>query len=86
MDYFQACKGGGACLRLRCPCPPFSQSHEVESRSGGEMLDMRLGQPNIPGLPEATPADALRMRALNAGPRCVLLIKRFGRLVVSCGV
>src|SRR5689334_12533598 len=47
---------------------------------------MRLGQPNISRLPEATPADALRMRALNACPRGVLLIKLFGRLVVSRGV
>ena len=47
---------------------------------------MRFGQPKIPCLPEATPADALRMRALNAGPRRILLIELFGRLVLSCGV
>jgi hypothetical protein len=50
------------------------------------MLEMCFRQPNIPCLPEATPADALRMRALNAGPRGILLRKRFSRLVVAGGV
>jgi len=50
------------------------------------MLQMRLGQPNIPCLPEATPADALRMGALNAGPRRILLRELCGRLALARGV
>ena len=37
------------------------------------MLEMGPGEPNIACLPEPTPADALRVRALNAGPRRILL-------------
>jgi hypothetical protein len=44
------------------------------------------GQPNIPSLPEPTLADTLGVRALNAGPRCIVLRECFGRLALACGV
>src|SRR5262245_47408432 len=47
---------------------------------------MRPGQPNIARLPETTSADALRVAALNAGPRRILLGKCFSRLALACGV
>ena len=47
---------------------------------------MRLGQPNIPCLSEPTPADALRMSPLDAGPRGILLSEFFGRLPVPRGL
>ena len=39
-----------------------------------------LGEPNIACLPEATPADALCMSALDTCSQCILLTKRFGCL------
>src|SRR5215510_11092027 len=47
---------------------------------------MRFRQPNIACLPETTPANALLMSALNAGPRRILLGKGRRRLVLARGV
>src|SRR5436305_15082967 len=47
---------------------------------------MRLGEPDIARLPEATPADALRVGALDACPRRILTPERFGRLPLPCGL
>src|SRR5215475_6672018 len=44
---------------------------------------MGAREPNIAGLPEATPADALGMRALDASTRRILLREGVGRLAVA---
>src|SRR5215470_4464897 len=47
---------------------------------------MGPGKPNITRLPGPTPAYALRVGALNTGPRRILLRESLGRLTLSCGV
>ena len=50
------------------------------------MLQMGLGEPNIARLPEATPANPLRMGALDACPRGILTMKCFGCLPLPCSL
>jgi hypothetical protein len=47
---------------------------------------MGSGKTNITRLPEPTPADALRVRALNADLRCIRLSEGCSRLVLACSV
>jgi hypothetical protein len=47
---------------------------------------MRLGLPPRARLPQATPADALRVGTLDPCPRGILLREGVGRLPVSCGL
>src|SRR5262245_54289880 len=68
------------------PRQPLPDPYHVECRCGCYMLSMRPGQPNIARLPETTTADALRVAALNASPRCILLGEDCSRLVLSRGV
>jgi hypothetical protein len=44
------------------------------------MLQMRLGEPHIARVPEATPANTLCVGALDACPRGILTMKCFGYL------
>src|SRR2546428_13970977 len=69
---------------MRGPRPPSPQPYQVAGRSSRQMLQIGLCEPDITRLPEATPADALRMGALDACPRGILLIECFGCLPLPC--
>jgi hypothetical protein len=76
----QGSKGRTACLRPRRPCQPFPKPHKVQGCGSRQMLHMGLGEPTIARLPEATPANTLRVGALDAGSRGVLTLEGFGGL------
>jgi hypothetical protein len=79
-------QGGAARLGLRRPREPLADPHTVQRCSGGQRLKMSLGLPPRARLPQATPADALRMCTLDPCPRGILLREGIGRLPGSCGV
>src|SRR4029453_16028258 len=82
----QGRKGGAACLRPRRPCEPPPQPHDVQGGSRRQMLQMGSGEPSIACVPEATPADTLRVGALDACPWRILLRAGVGRLPLSGGL
>jgi hypothetical protein len=47
------------------------------------MLEMGLGEPDIARVPEATPADALRVGTLDPCSRRIWLAELFGRLPLT---
>src|SRR4029450_6217918 len=79
----QGSKGGAACLRPRRPCEPLPQPHDVQGCSRRQMLQMGPGEPSITRLPEATPADTLRVGALDTGPGRILLREGVGGLPLA---
>jgi hypothetical protein len=79
----QGGKGGAARLRPWSPRQPLPKPHNVQGRSRRQMLEMGLGEPHIARLPEATPADALRMSTLDPCPRGILLAELFRRLPLT---
>jgi hypothetical protein len=78
--------GGAARLGLRRPREPLADPHTVQRCSGGQRLQMSLGLPPRARLPQATPADALRVGTLDPYPRGILLREGVSRLPGSCGV
>jgi hypothetical protein len=80
LRYLQGGQGGATCLRPWSPRQPLPQPHQVQSRRRRQMLEMGFGEPHIARLPEATPADALRMSTLDPCPGRILPTELFRRL------
>jgi hypothetical protein len=76
----QGSKGGATCLRPRRPCQPLPKPYTVQGCGRRHMLQMGLGEPTRARLPEATPANTLRVGALDACPRGILTTTCFGCL------
>src|SRR5262249_23311886 len=60
--------------------PPLTQPDDIEGYGREQMLQMRLGEPEIPSPAQTTASDTLRVRALDPGPLGVLGFER-GRLL-----
>src|SRR5512135_301783 len=66
--------------RWRSPRPPLTEPHQIDRHRRQNMLQVRLGLPDVPAPPQTATADRLGMGALDTGPRGILSPELLGRL------